>query len=112
LDWTLLETVILLNELEKPSVRDAFDISFPVTWQKCVLDIRKVDWERPEQLQARINYLKNHAARNIKRFSNSRGKAAIVQYMEANFVPENECTFRLPIFILDLISNGILHFRQ
>jgi hypothetical protein len=97
---------------EKPSVPDAFDISFPVTWPKCVLDIRKVDRERPEQLPARISYLRNLAARKIRRFSNSPEKAAIVQYVEVNFVPGDEFALGLPISILDLISYGILHFRQ
>jgi hypothetical protein len=97
---------------EKPSVPDAFDISFPLTWPKYVIDIRKVDRERPEQLPARISYLKNLAARNIKRFSNSRGKAPIVQYVKVNFVLGDKFALGLPISILDLISNGILPFRR
>jgi hypothetical protein len=75
-------------------------------------DIRKVYPERSEQLPARISYLTNLAARNIKRLSNSREKAAIVQYVEANFVLGDEFALGLPISILDPISNGILYFRQ
>jgi hypothetical protein len=41
---------------EKPSEPDTFNISFPVTWPKCVLDIRKVGRGIPEQLPARISY--------------------------------------------------------
>jgi hypothetical protein len=47
---------------EKPSVPDAFDVSFPVTRPECVHNIRKVDRERPGQLPVRTGYLKNLAA--------------------------------------------------
>jgi hypothetical protein len=63
-------------------------------------------------LPARASDLKNLAARNIEHFSNSREKAAIVQYVEANFVLGDEFAVGLPISILDLISTGVLHFRQ
>jgi hypothetical protein len=72
-----------------------------------IREIRKVDPERAEQLPARISYLKNLAAENIKRFSNSREKTAIVPYVEANFVLGDEFALGLPISILNLISNGI-----
>jgi hypothetical protein len=63
-------------------------------------------------LPARISYIKNRAAGNIKRFSNSREKAAIVQYVEVNFALGDEFALGLPISTLGLISNWILHSRQ
>jgi hypothetical protein len=57
-------------------------------------------------------HLREVAVRNIKRFSHSKRKEEIRQFVEGSFVIGTEFALELPISVLDLISDGIRHFSQ
>jgi hypothetical protein len=97
----------------RPSVPQEFNISFQETWNsKCILDVRMLEREIPNESAAHIAYVKDLAARNIKRFSGSRQKGEIRKYVEENLAVSAEFALGLPISVLSLISEGIDHFRK
>jgi hypothetical protein len=59
-----------------------------------------------------VVHLKDVAMRNIRRFSHSKKKEELKQFVESHFAIGSESTFGLPISVLDLISDGIRHFSQ
>jgi hypothetical protein len=54
-----------------------------------------------------VIHLKEVAVGNTKRFSRSKRKEEIRQFVEGNFVIGTEFALGLPISVLDLISDGI-----
>jgi hypothetical protein len=56
--------------------------------------------------------MKDLAMQNIKRFSQSKGKADIKAYVDKNFTMGSQSALGLPIAIFDMISEGIAHFRK
>jgi hypothetical protein len=100
-------------DVVKPSVPQEFNISFQGTWNsKCVLDMRTLEREIPNESPAHIMYVKDLAVRNIRHFSGSRKKEEISEYVEANLVVGPELALGLPMSVLGLISEGIEHFRK
>jgi hypothetical protein len=96
----------------KPSVPQAFKLTFEETWADCVLEIRTLERQAPDPSPAHATYVKDLAVRNIKRFSGSRSKEEIGQYVEDNLVMSPDFALGLPISVFDLISRGIEHFRK
>jgi hypothetical protein len=92
--------------------RNFFDLSFPGTWLRCVLDIQKLEREVPDESPAHITCLKELAIRNIKRFSHSKGKSAIQKYVDHNFKVDVGFALGLPISVLNLISEAIRSFSK
>jgi hypothetical protein len=98
--------------VEKPSVPQTLNVTFRETWSKCVLEIRPLERQAPDQSPAHVAYLKDLAARNIKRFSGSRSKEEIRKYVQDNLVMSADFALGLRISVFDLISGGIEQFRQ
>jgi hypothetical protein len=98
--------------VEKRSVSHQYDLSFTDTWSECVLDIVTIEREVPNASPVQIADMKDLAMRNIKRFSLSKRKDDIKAYVDKNFTKGSQFALGLPIAILDLISEGIAHFRK
>jgi hypothetical protein len=97
---------------EKPSVPQAFNVTFRDTWSKSVLEVRTAEREPADQSQAHATPIKDLAVRNIGRFSRSRNRDEIRKYVEDNFAASPNFALGLPISVLNLISRGIEHFRK
>jgi hypothetical protein len=98
--------------VEKPSVPQTFNISFLHPWQYCVLDLVKLERQTPDESPTHLEYVKDIAIRNIKRFSRSKKKDEIRRYVDDNLVMGEEFALGLPISLLDLISEGIQYFSR
>jgi hypothetical protein len=97
----------------KPSVLQEFNISFQGTWSsESILGVRTLEREIPNESPAYIMSVKNLAVRDIRRFSGSRKKEEIREYVEENLVVGAEFALGLTISVLGLISEGIEHFRK
>jgi hypothetical protein len=97
-------------DVDKSSIPPTFEINLRPTWQNCVLDIVEVNRNPPDDLRLQVIRLKEVAVLNIRRFSHSKRKEEIRQFVEGNFVIGTEFALGLPISVLDLISDGIRHF--
>jgi hypothetical protein len=73
-------------EVDKPSIPPTFEIDLRPTWQNCVLDIVEVNRNPPGDSRLHLIHLKEVAVRNIKKFSYSRRKEKIRQFVEGNLV--------------------------
>jgi hypothetical protein len=72
----------------------------------------EVNRDAPVKLPLHMVHLKDVAMRNIGRFSRSKKKEEIKQFVESHFAIGREFALGLPISVLDLISDGIKHFSQ
>jgi hypothetical protein len=76
------------------------------------LDVRTLEREIPNESPAHIMFVKDFAVRNIRRFSGSRKKEEVREYVEENLFVGAEFALGLPMSVLGLISEGIRHFRK
>jgi hypothetical protein len=66
----------------------------------------------PDDWRLHVVHLKEVVVCNIKRFSHSKRKEEIREFIKGNFVIGTAFALGLPISALDLISDGIRHFSQ
>jgi hypothetical protein len=76
------------------------------------LGVVKVEHQAPDESPEHIEYGKVLATRNAKRFSGSRKKDEIRRDVDENRVVGAEFALGPPISLLDLLSEGIQHFRK
>jgi hypothetical protein len=72
----------------------------------------EVNRDAPVESLLHVIHLEDIAMRNIRRFSHSKKKEEIKQFVESHFVIGRGFVLGLPISVLDLISDGIRHFSQ
>jgi hypothetical protein len=99
-------------DVDKSSIPPTFEIDHRPTRQNCVLDIVEMNRNPPDNSRLHLVHLKEVAVRNVKRFSHSKRKEEIRQFIKGSIVSGTEFALGLPISVLDLISDGIRHFSQ
>jgi hypothetical protein len=77
-----------------------------------VLNIVTIECEVPDASPVHTADMKDLAMRNIKRFSRSKRKSNIKAYVDMNDRMGSQFALGLPIAKIDLISEGIAHFRK
>jgi hypothetical protein len=67
-------------------------------------------WDRQDGRQADVKSLKDHAIRQIARFSHMKDKAAVFAYVDAGFDVTGPSAHDIPLAVHQLISGAITHF--
>jgi hypothetical protein len=80
--------------------------------QTCVLDMVEMNRHAPVESPLHAIDLNDVAMRNIRRFSHSKKKEEIRQFVENHFAIGQEFALGLPISVFDLISDRIRHVNQ
>jgi hypothetical protein len=98
---------LYFNGIAKPILPPELKLTIEKNYKSLVIEFKVIERETREIEDNNINYLKNLAVKNIKRFSNSTQKEEIIAYVQTNFHIGDTFVLGQPVSVYQLISAGI-----